>query len=82
MLHCTLCTFRASRGTSSGSYTSDDIRQWKVEHERGVEDTLSDAVAALTFKELEQVTDTLLANPPLQNEPDLCAASESRSNCF
>jgi hypothetical protein len=53
------------------TYTSEDIRQWKVDHERWVEDTLSDAVAALTFKELEQVTDTLLANPPLQDDPDL-----------
>ena len=53
------------------TFTSAEIRQWKVDHEHWVEDTLSDAVAALTFKELEQVSDTLLANPLLNQGEDL-----------
>lgn len=46
------------------TYTSEEIRVWKTEHESWVEATLSDAVAALTFTELEQAVEVLLATPP------------------
>jgi hypothetical protein len=46
------------------TYTADEIRRWKADHESWIETTLSDAVVALTFKELEQVTASLLATPP------------------
>ncbi len=45
------------------THTSEEIRAWKVDHERWVEDTLSDAVAALTFAELEKAVAALLAVP-------------------
>jgi hypothetical protein len=50
------------------TYTAEDVRRWKVDHERWAEDTLSDAVVALTFEELEQVAATLLATPPDPSE--------------
>ena len=45
------------------TYTSEEIKRWKSDHESWVEDTLSDAVAALTFAELEQAVASLLATP-------------------
>jgi len=46
------------------SYTSDDLRRWKDEHEQWVAATLSDAVVALTFAELEAVAQNLVSLPP------------------
>src|SRR4051794_9931599 len=38
------------------TYTSDDLRRWKREHEEWARDALSDALAAVTFAELDFVT--------------------------
>lgn len=46
------------------TYSSDDLRRWKLDHERWVVATLSDAVVALTFAELEAVAASLIAQPP------------------
>lgn len=46
------------------TYSATDLREWKQRHERWVEDTLSDAVVALTFAELEAVARNLVATPP------------------
>lgn len=46
------------------TYTVGDLRRWKEEHEAWVDRTLSDAVVALTFNELEAVTAALVATPP------------------
>lgn len=50
------------------TYTAPDLREWKENHEKWVEDTLSDAVVALTFAELEQVAKNLVATPPGQSD--------------
>ncbi|MBS1677917.1 MAG: HNH endonuclease [Actinobacteria bacterium] len=46
------------------TYSIETLRKWKADHERWVDDTLSDAVVALTFAELERVAKALVANPP------------------
>lgn len=46
------------------SYTSDEIRRWKFDHETWVESTLTDAIIALDFSELAEVTAGLVARPP------------------
>lgn len=46
------------------TFTSDDLRRWKREHEAWVAATLSDAVVAITFTELEAVASNLIAQPP------------------
>jgi hypothetical protein len=45
-------------------FTSDDLRRWKREHEDWVAATLSDAVVAITFNELEAVAANLITHPP------------------
>src|SRR5205823_51678 len=45
-------------------YTVADLRQWKQDHEEWVRNTLSDAVVAVTFKELDQICDALVATVP------------------
>jgi hypothetical protein len=46
------------------TYSAADLREWKENHERWVADTLSDAVVALTFDELEAVAKSLIATTP------------------
>jgi hypothetical protein len=53
------------------TYTSAEIRRWKSEHERWVEATLSDAIVALTFEELERVATLLIAAPATASSVEL-----------
>jgi hypothetical protein len=46
------------------TYSSADLRRWKMDHEHWVVTTLSDAVVALTFAELEAVAAGIVAQPP------------------
>lgn len=46
------------------SYTIEDLKRWKRDHEAWVEATLSDAVIALTFDELDQIASGLISRPP------------------
>jgi hypothetical protein len=46
------------------TYSAAELREWKESHERWVDDTLSDAVVAVTFAELEEVAKNLIATPP------------------
>lgn len=46
------------------TYSVAELREWKETQERWVEDTLSDAVVALTFNELEAVARNLLSTTP------------------
>jgi len=46
------------------TYTVDDLRRWKADHAAWAERALSEAVVALTFKELEQVSAALVSTPP------------------
>lgn len=46
------------------SFTIADLKGWKHDHEEWVEATLSDAVIALTFDELDQVAASLMSQPP------------------
>lgn len=46
------------------TYSIADLKRWKREHEAWVETTLSDAVIALTFDELDQIASGLIARPP------------------
>jgi hypothetical protein len=45
-------------------YTTADLRRWKRERDEWFETRLSDAVVALTFAELDQVTTGLISTPP------------------
>jgi hypothetical protein len=46
------------------SHTIAELHQWKRDHEAWVRTTLSDAVLALTFAELEQMAAGLASSPP------------------
>lgn len=50
------------------TYSADELRKWKADHERWVDETLSAATVALTFAELEEVAKALLAIPPAPND--------------
>jgi hypothetical protein len=50
------------------THTVADVRRWKQEHEDWVQSTLSDAVIALTFDELEHVAASLTSNAPTTAE--------------
>jgi len=46
------------------TYTSEELRRWRRDHEEWVRNTLADAIVALTFDELDKVATALVASPP------------------
>jgi hypothetical protein len=45
------------------TYTVDMLRQWKSDHERWVRETLQVRMAAVTFKELDEVCSHIMSDP-------------------
>ena len=48
--------------SQANTYTVEDIKQWKQEHENWVRSNLSQAITSVTFVELESVTNFIINN--------------------